>query len=871
MYLCRKRLFHALILIVGLAVLIEFVNSDSQINPYKVLGLSKNANEKQIRNAYKKLAKDWHPDRNKSPEAAEKFMQINQAYEILSDEERRNMYDQYGTTSEPKQGGQHGGGFHRENYEEFFQHSGFNNFFGGGGFKFNFNNGQNRKSSEEEINKKIYEEIIVPNSYVKPFLIYSYTEFCMMCMTVESTWEQLKQEVKNIGFGAGHSDASWNRELSKTLGISTVPSIVGIVNFKVYHFSGEYNLKNLREFVRKLIPAKLITEVNYQNFNQTLRETIDENKVFALFASHSNQLTLRYQMPCLQMTVNIKCASIKLNSVDSTFSQYLIDSYNIYLPSVSDKQEIFLLFKENLSLNKNKEHKPVHQQYSNEISFASILQTFETNKFLSLPRLSSSQFYFDLCSSWSLAQTDFDTNVKLICVIFITQKWLKPEASSFFNAEFRMKLIRKVANDNYMKQTAQFTYVYFDVQSDFIEKITKNSKLKPIESDNNNKSLFENKVVLLKRLNDKYAQFDIFDLEMQKTTEQIVDSIKELINTITIGTRKLSFKMPTPEFYDESSPNIFRAIFDYIEEVWSYVSSRFFWENLLSNSSYMMIILCTVLFVWLMMMFSYDKSNPNALNQHKKDSSTAAAATNNRQKYQNKQNESRSMNHSASTNDLSSENLEESVPLSQSRTDLNDLKEFKCDGVNLAEMTTQNYEALVRCLPNGFRTILLIVTKDRKSKLIGKFSQICSNFNNKSYHLRFAYLNADTPSGQKWINDLCAQSYKEMDPNEANNVINANDVDDDTEDEEENFIDFKKNYIVLGINQQRKYYLVFNVAKKILNFRCRDEDNIYDSSLGFSSELEDKFESGLANWLDKLTEGLNMNFKKYHVKKWPAF
>lgn len=57
MYLCRKRLFHALILIVGLAVLIEFVNSDSQINPYKVLGLSKNANEKQIRNAYKKLAK----------------------------------------------------------------------------------------------------------------------------------------------------------------------------------------------------------------------------------------------------------------------------------------------------------------------------------------------------------------------------------------------------------------------------------------------------------------------------------------------------------------------------------------------------------------------------------------------------------------------------------------------------------------------------------------------------------------------------------------------------------------------------------------------------------------------------------------------
>ncbi len=121
-----------------------------------------------------KYNQDWHPDRNKSPVASEKFMQINQAYEILIDEERRNMYDQYGTTSEPKQGGQQGkklfyllvkdltlklltffiGGFQRENYEQFFQQSGFNNFFGGGGFKFNFNNGQNRKNSEEEINKK---------------------------------------------------------------------------------------------------------------------------------------------------------------------------------------------------------------------------------------------------------------------------------------------------------------------------------------------------------------------------------------------------------------------------------------------------------------------------------------------------------------------------------------------------------------------------------------------------------------------------------------------------------------------------------------------------------------------------------------------
>lgn len=58
--------------------------SGADINPYKILGVPRNADEKQIKMAYRKLAKDWHPDKNKSPDAAEKFMKINQAYEVTS-------------------------------------------------------------------------------------------------------------------------------------------------------------------------------------------------------------------------------------------------------------------------------------------------------------------------------------------------------------------------------------------------------------------------------------------------------------------------------------------------------------------------------------------------------------------------------------------------------------------------------------------------------------------------------------------------------------------------------------------------------------------------------------------------------------------
>ena len=61
---------------------------------YEVLGVSKNATAQEIKASYRKLALKWHPDRNKSEEAHEKFKEINKAYEVLSDTKKREMYDQ---------------------------------------------------------------------------------------------------------------------------------------------------------------------------------------------------------------------------------------------------------------------------------------------------------------------------------------------------------------------------------------------------------------------------------------------------------------------------------------------------------------------------------------------------------------------------------------------------------------------------------------------------------------------------------------------------------------------------------------------------------------------------------------------------------
>lgn len=63
---------------------------------YDTLAVSENATESEIKKAYRKLARQYHPDVNKTPEAEEKFKEINAAYEVLSDKEKKAQYDQFG-------------------------------------------------------------------------------------------------------------------------------------------------------------------------------------------------------------------------------------------------------------------------------------------------------------------------------------------------------------------------------------------------------------------------------------------------------------------------------------------------------------------------------------------------------------------------------------------------------------------------------------------------------------------------------------------------------------------------------------------------------------------------------------------------------
>ncbi|EAI4429163.1 J domain-containing protein [Campylobacter lari] len=111
---------------------------------YETLGVSQNASADEIKKAYRKLARQYHPDINKEAGAEEKFKEINAAYEILSDEKKRAQYDRYGDSM-----------FGGQSFHDFSRNAGgadindiLNNIFGGGfgGFGRGFSSSNNFRS-----------------------------------------------------------------------------------------------------------------------------------------------------------------------------------------------------------------------------------------------------------------------------------------------------------------------------------------------------------------------------------------------------------------------------------------------------------------------------------------------------------------------------------------------------------------------------------------------------------------------------------------------------------------------------------------------------------------------------------------------------
>ncbi len=147
---------------------------------YEILEVNRNASEVEIKKAYRRLAVKYHPDKNPGDKTAEeKFKEVNEAYAVLSDAEKRAMYDRYGTADFNGAGGfSNGGGFDFDAssiFEEFFG-STFDDLFGG-----NARSGRRNRTRGEDLKYSLELEFEEAAFGVEKFIKIPRLEICHFC------------------------------------------------------------------------------------------------------------------------------------------------------------------------------------------------------------------------------------------------------------------------------------------------------------------------------------------------------------------------------------------------------------------------------------------------------------------------------------------------------------------------------------------------------------------------------------------------------------------------------------------------------------------------------------------------------------------
>lgn len=129
---------------------VEGHRATSKVDYYKILGVKDKASAKDIKTSFRRLAKVYHPDRNKRPGAEDKFREIAEAYEVLSNSRRRKYYDQFGHEGPTQQAPPARGGGH----DSFF--TTFNSFFDFGDVDDFFVPSSNKQKTQHTYSKESY-------------------------------------------------------------------------------------------------------------------------------------------------------------------------------------------------------------------------------------------------------------------------------------------------------------------------------------------------------------------------------------------------------------------------------------------------------------------------------------------------------------------------------------------------------------------------------------------------------------------------------------------------------------------------------------------------------------------------------------------
>ncbi|MBR6297775.1 MAG: molecular chaperone DnaJ [Candidatus Gastranaerophilales bacterium] len=196
---------------------------NSTMDYYEILGVDRNATKEEIKKAFRQKARQYHPDVNKAPDAAEKFKEAGKAYETLSDDNKREIYDRYG------EDGLSNAGFNPNSFNmgDIDLSDIFSSFFGGfGGFSSGYEEDPNRPLRGDDLRYDIELDFLEACFGVEKEIKIRHLEPCMACNSTGMD-KDAKDTVCPVCHGHGRIQQSKQTILGSFTSVTTCPNCRG--------------------------------------------------------------------------------------------------------------------------------------------------------------------------------------------------------------------------------------------------------------------------------------------------------------------------------------------------------------------------------------------------------------------------------------------------------------------------------------------------------------------------------------------------------------------------------------------------------------------------------------------------------------------
>ncbi|XP_075969104.1 dnaJ homolog subfamily C member 16 l(3)80Fg [Anticarsia gemmatalis] len=646
-------------------------------DPYKILGIHRRASLPEIRKAYRQLAKEWHPDKNEDPNAETRFVEIKQAYELLSDTDRRQAYDLYGITNEddhlykPRHDYSQYARFSNDPFEEFF------------GTHFRTQDQDITLFHKLSVTTRHFENNIFEKSVHTPAIVLFYTDWCFDCVRSAASWRRLVEALQPLGVTMATVHAGHEASLARRVGVHGVPCLTLVLDKHVYIYKEALSsLPKILEFVRWRFPYKLVKTITDSNVDGFVSD-FEDNKVKALIFEERQNIRLRYLITAFHYRDRVAFGFVDMRSADTR---------NVTLRyKVQRHTDTMVLLKEDSA-------EPAATVSTTEIPTQTLHQLIDTNQMLTLPRLSSQSVLESVCPvEWRAARR------RLCCVLVMGGGAGQAGAAA-------RRALRQLARAP--PERLHYAYVYAHKQPDFIHALANGS--------GSDISQMEHRIVIIWRREATRIQYEWLNetwptcshahctldnvpadpalrdelLKYHERLNETKRALDQLIKRLLKPTEVMAYEAHVQELLDEAAMGaVWRAVLKVCE--WGERAAAALRTQRALSAVSVLATVALVLAAGYLMAYLIRVEEESVQRQKEE---------------RRKQNGNGKKNN----NELQSE-------------------------LRLHELRAEKYNGLVRLLKPGCRTIVLLVDMQSRVQLLSKFHKIVWPYR-KNKTLLFAYL-----------------------------------------------------------------------------------------------------------------------------------